>query len=72
MAQVCHQGLRRQTSDNRQQGAQARRFAGYLRVAEREVIKAIWVAGEQPFGKRLKAALEVWLPHYEKRRGFGS
>ena len=38
-------------------------------VAEREVIKAIWLAAEQPCGKRLKAALKVWLPHYEKRRG---
>ena len=38
-------------------------------VAEREVIKTIWLAAEQPCGKRLKAALEVWLPHYEKRRG---
>ena len=35
---------------------------------EREVIKTIWLAAEQPCGKRLKAALEVWLPHYEKRR----
>ena len=33
------------------------------------MIKAIWLAAEQPCGKRLKAALEVWLPHYEKRRG---
>ena len=38
-------------------------------VTEREVIKAIWLAAEQPCGKRLKAALKVWLPHYEKRRG---
>src|SRR4029077_5325583 len=38
-------------------------------VAEREVIKAIWLAAEQPCGKRLKAALKVWLPYYEKRRG---
>ena len=37
--------------------------------AEREVIKAIWLAAEQPCGKRLKAALKVWLPHYEKRGG---
>ena len=37
-------------------------------VAEREVIKAIWLAAEQPCGKRLKAALQVWLPHYEKRK----
>ena len=31
-------------------------------VSEREVIKAIWLAAEQPCGKRLKAALKVWLP----------
>ena len=37
-------------------------------VAEREVIKAIWLAAQQPCGKRLKAALQVWLPHYEKRQ----
>jgi hypothetical protein len=36
---------------------------------ERDVIKAIWMAVEQPCGKRLKAALELWLPHYEKREG---
>jgi hypothetical protein len=36
---------------------------------EREVIKAIWLAAEQPSGKGLKAALKVWLPHYEKRGG---
>src|SRR5437762_960219 len=36
---------------------------------EREVIKAIWLAAEQPCGKRLKAALELWLPHYERRKG---
>jgi hypothetical protein len=38
-------------------------------AAEREVIKAIWLTAEQPCGKRLKAALELWLPHYEKRNG---
>ena len=37
--------------------------------AEREVIKAIWLAAEQPCGKRLKAALSIWVPHYEKRQG---
>jgi hypothetical protein len=37
--------------------------------AEREVIKAIWLTAEQPCGKRLKAALGLWLPHYEKREG---
>ena len=38
-------------------------------VVEREVIQAIWLAAEQPCGKRLKAALSVWLSHYEERRG---
>lgn len=38
-------------------------------VAVREVLKVIWLAAEQPCGKRLKAALELWLPHYEKRKG---
>jgi len=36
---------------------------------ERAVIKPIWLAGEQPCGKRLKAALPIWLPHYEGERG---
>lgn len=36
---------------------------------EREVIKAIWLRAEQPCGKRLKAALPLWLPFYEKRHG---
>ena len=38
-------------------------------AAEREVIKAIWLSAEQPCGKRLKAALPLWLPFYEKRHG---
>jgi hypothetical protein len=37
--------------------------------AERAVIKAIWLAAEQPCGKRLEAALTVWLPHYQRRKG---
>jgi len=37
--------------------------------AEREVIKPIWLAAEQPCGKRLKPALPLWLPFYEKRWG---
>jgi hypothetical protein len=37
--------------------------------AERAVIKAIWLAAEQPCGKRLKAALALWLPHYQGRKG---
>jgi hypothetical protein len=37
--------------------------------AERRVIKAIWLAAEQPCGRRLKAALGLWMPYYEKRHG---
>jgi hypothetical protein len=37
--------------------------------AERQVLKAIWLAAEQPCGCRLKAALGIWMPHYERRHG---
>jgi hypothetical protein len=37
--------------------------------AERAVLKKIWLAAEQPCGKRLVAALAVWLPYYEKHYG---
>jgi hypothetical protein len=37
-------------------------------AAEREVLKTIWLNAEQPCGKRLQAALELWLPFYEKRK----
>lgn len=37
--------------------------------AERAVLKEIWLAAEQPCGKRLKAALALWLPHYEAECG---
>ena len=40
--------------------------------AERAVIKAIWLASEQPCGKRLKAALPLWLPFFEQCEGRGS
>jgi hypothetical protein len=53
-------------------GSKGRKRGGSQAIyeeAEREIIKAIWLAAEQPCGKRLKAALEVWLPHYERRRG---
>jgi len=36
---------------------------------ETAVLKAIWLAAEQPCGKRLAAALRLWLPHYEARKG---
>ena len=33
------------------------------------MIKAIWLAAEQPCGKRLKAALKVWLPTTRSAEG---
>src|ERR1035438_10322786 len=36
---------------------------------EKAVLKVIWLAAEQPCGKRLKAALALWLPYYETERG---
>ncbi len=29
-------------------------------------MRAIWLAAEQPCGKRLAPALPLWLPHYER------
>jgi len=37
--------------------------------AERAVLKVIWLAAEQPCGKRLKAAVPLWLPYYEREQG---
>jgi len=37
--------------------------------AERQILKVIWMASEQPCGKRLKALVGLWLPHYEAERG---
>jgi len=34
-----------------------------------EVVERIWVAGEQPCGKRLAQMLPLWLPHYQRRYG---
>jgi len=36
---------------------------------ERRVLKVIWLACEQPCGKRLKAAVPIWLPDYELEHG---
>lgn len=33
------------------------------------VVREIWLAAEQPCGKRLAPALALWLPHYERRHG---
>ena len=34
-----------------------------------EVVGRIWMAGEQPCGKRLAQMLPLWLPHYQRRYG---
>lgn len=34
-----------------------------------EVLRRIWLASDQLCGKRLKAALPLWLPHYEAEHG---
>ena len=46
-------------------GGPRRRFG----EPERAVLKGIWLAAEQPCGKRLKAAVALWLPHYETEYG---
>jgi len=33
------------------------------------VVRAIWLAAEQPCGKRLAPALRLWLPHDERHHG---
>ena len=35
---------------------------------ERKVFQVIWMAAEQPCGKRMKPTVKVWLPQYEKLR----
>jgi hypothetical protein len=54
-------------------GALGRRRGGprrrYEPEADTPVLKAIWLAGEQPCGKRLKAMIAIWLPHYEAEHG---
>ena len=41
-----------------------RRYAGI-----EPVVREIWLAAEQPCGKRLAPALPLWLPHYERLHG---
>jgi hypothetical protein len=52
-------------------GSGCRRGGPHVRYgdAERAVLKVIWLAAEQPCGKRLKAALPLWLPYYESEHG---
>ena len=33
------------------------------------VVRVIWLAAEQPCGKRLAPALPLWLPHYQRHHG---
>ena len=33
------------------------------------MLKAIWLADKQPCGKRLQAAVPLWLPDYEREQG---
>ncbi len=33
------------------------------------IVRAIWLAAEQPCGKRLAPALSLWLPHYQRHHG---
>lgn len=37
--------------------------------AEGAVLKTIWLADEQPCGKRLQVAVPLWLPDYEREHG---
>lgn len=37
--------------------------------AERMVLERIWLAANRPCSKRLKAAVVIWLPHYERQEG---
>ena len=56
---------RRRRPGGRQRGGSSPRYG----EAERAVLKVIWLEAEQPCGKRLQAALPIWLPHYERRQG---
>ena len=47
--------------EGRRRGGPRKRYG----EPEKEVLKGIWLAAEQPCGKRLQAAVPLWLPHYE-------
>ena len=36
---------------------------------ERQVLKSIWLAANQPCGKLLEPMIKIWLPHYERQHG---
>jgi len=37
--------------------------------AERKALEVIWLTANRPCSKRLKAAVPIWLPHYERQEG---
>jgi hypothetical protein len=37
--------------------------------AERQVLETIWLGANRPCSKRLKAAVPIWLPYYERQEG---
>ena len=34
---------------------------------EKKVLQVIWLAADQPCGKRMKPTVRLWLPYYERR-----
>jgi hypothetical protein len=37
--------------------------------SERKVLEVVWLNSNRPCSKRLKAALPIWLPHFERQEG---
>lgn len=58
-------GTRRLAGGGRRRGGPKPRYG----PPELEVLKTVWLAAEQPCGKRLKAAIGLWLPYYEMEKG---
>jgi len=66
--QVCDQtfgGKIPIAGGGRRRGSPQRRYG----ETEKPAPKAIWLSAEQPCGKRLKAAVPLWLPDYEREQG---
>jgi hypothetical protein len=57
--------LNRDPNDHRPKPGRPRIY----RDTEQVVLRKIWAASEYPCGKRLKAVLPLWLPHYEMEEG---
>jgi len=58
-------GKRPITGEARRRGGPRKRYG----EPEKAVLKKIWLTAEQPCGKRLEAAVPLWLPHYESECG---